>query len=99
MVCTVHGVQNSRFSNRKGDLPLSGVLELENFSYGCSLFLFLGPGGQPKVGILDLYLAMFMVCLSVSLSVCHWSRGCIVAKRLDRSRCHLACGVRWGGPQ
>ena len=42
-----------------------------------------------------------MVCESVC-----WSRGCIVAKRLDRSRCRLACGVglatvtsqciRWG---
>ena len=29
------------------------------------------------------------------LSVCRWSRGCIVAKRLDRSRCRLACGVGW----
>jgi len=53
---------------------------------------FLGPGCQPKVGILDLLLEMFMVCLSVSESVC-WSRGWIVAKRLDRSRCRLACGV------
>ena len=39
----------------------------------------------------DLYLAMFMVGRSVS----HWSRRCIVAKRLDQSRCCLACGVRW----
>ena len=31
---------------------------------------FLGPGCQPKVGILDLLLTMFMVCLSVCLSVC-----------------------------
>jgi len=31
----------------------------------CMLVTFLGPGCQPKVGILDLYLAMFMVCLSV----------------------------------
>jgi len=38
----------------------------------------------------DLLLAMFMVCESV-----RWSRGCIVAKRLDRSRCRLACGVGW----
>ena len=30
----------------------------------------LGPGCQTKVGILDLYLAMFMVCLSVCESVC-----------------------------
>ena len=26
---------------------------------------FIGPGCQQKVGILDLYLAMFMVCLSL----------------------------------
>ena len=32
-------------------------------------YKFLGPGCQPKVGILDLLLAMFMVCLSVCLSV------------------------------
>ena len=33
--------------------------------------------------------------LSVCESVCRWSCGCIVAKRLDRSRCHLARGVGW----
>ena len=57
----------------------------------------LGPGCQPKVGILDLLLAMFMVCLSdvrCPSDVC-WSRRWIVAKRLDRSRCRLACGAGW----
>ena len=34
-----------------------------------TVFNFLGPGCQPKVGILDLLLTMFMVCLSVCLSV------------------------------
>jgi len=31
----------------------------------CTSFDFLGPGCQPKVDILDLLLAMFMVCLWV----------------------------------
>jgi len=56
---------------------------------------FLGPGCQPKVGILDLLLAMFMVCLSVSLSVGHadvlWQNGWT-----DRDAFWHA---GWGGPQ
>ena len=33
----------------------------QSYAVNC-LFKFLGPGCQPKVGILDLLLAMFMVC-------------------------------------
>ena len=56
----------------------------------------LGADCQPKVGILDIYLVMFMVCLSVSLSVVGhadvlWQNGWT-----DRD---AVWHVGWGGPQ
>ena len=36
----------------------------------------------------DLYLAMFMICLSVSLSLVTWMY-------CGKTRCRLACGVGW----
>ena len=40
-----------------------------------SCLQFLGPGCQPKVGILDLLLAMFMVCLLVTRMNCGKTAG------------------------
>ena len=53
--------------------------------------LFLGPGCQPKVGILDLLLAMFMVGESVGHADVLWQNGWT-----DRD---AVWHVGWGGPQ
>ena len=58
---------------------------------------FLGPGCQPKVGILDLLLAMFMVCpMSVRCpSVGHADE----LRQNGRTDRDAVWHVGWGGPQ